>query len=145
MGNEARFYFAYGSNMDSRQMTSRCGEASVVGPARLQSFEFRINGRGVATIVRNDRSHVYGMLWRISESDERSLDDYEGVKYGTYNKQSLGVEAGTGATYWALVYIAADSRTGVPRPGYLERIVAAARQHRLPPEYVETLQQWAGQ
>jgi len=140
-----RFYFAYGSNMDSRQMRVRCRGAYFVGVARLRDFEFRINRRGVATIVQRDRSDVYGVLWKISQPDERSLDAYEGVLYGTYEKRFVEVETGPHNLVRALAYVARDSSRGVPRPDYLERIVTAAKEHQLPARYVETLDRWERQ
>ncbi len=39
----------------------------------------------------------------------------------------------------ALIYIANDERLGTPRPGYLERVVAAAGHSCLPEHYIAEL------
>lgn len=71
--------------MNRNQMTFRCPDAKVVGCVRLEGYRlaFRTNGdrNGVATILPEPDSFVDGVLWRISERDERRLDHYEGFPY----------------------------------------------------------------
>lgn len=138
-GTRNRYYFAYGSNMDQAQMSQRCPTAVLVGPARLLGYRFIINTRGVATIATEASSEVYGILWSIIEADERSLDKYEGVEWGTYTKRTVRIETATEKSARALTYIASDSTPGSPRDGYVEKLVAAAEQHGLPDKYVEEL------
>ncbi len=130
-------YFAYGSNMSVRQMATRCPEAVVVGPALLHDYVFRINLHGVATVVPSPESVIYGVAWEISDRDLANLDRYEGVP-SFYVRESTFVEV-KGEVLPALIYLAVDSMPGVPREVYLEGIVAAAREHGLPQEYVEEL------
>lgn len=138
-----RYYFAYGSNMDEEQMDFRCPNAELVGRARLPGWKFRINIRGVATVVPDDEGTVHGVLWVIDESDEASLDYYEGVDAGYYVKRTETVYREDGEAVDALLYEATDDEPGSPRLGYLERIVAAARRHGLPPQYIEEMQGWS--
>ncbi|MCM8748505.1 gamma-glutamylcyclotransferase [Thermomicrobiaceae bacterium CFH 74404] len=138
-----RYYFAYGSNMDEKQMDFRCPNAELVGRARLPGWKFRINTRGVATVVPDEESTVHGVLWIIGESDEETLDYYEGVSSGFYVKRTETVYREDGDAVEALLYVASDDGPGSPRPGYLERIVAAARRHGLPRHYIEELQGWS--
>lgn len=46
-----RCYFAYGSNMDVRQMGQRCPGATLLWTATLGGYRFIINRRGVATVI----------------------------------------------------------------------------------------------
>lgn len=135
-------YFAYGSNMDLVQMENRCERAATVGAATLASHRFIINSHGVATVVPDSGSNVQGLLWRITEEDERSLDHYEGVQEGVYHKAFLEIETPQGKKVTALVYIAADSAPGRPKPGYVEKIIAAAESCGLPKAYVDQLKPW---
>lgn len=68
--------------MNLNQMAFRCPDAQVVDTVRLEGYRlaFRMNGggHGVATILPEAGSFVDGVLWRISEQDEQSLDHYEG-------------------------------------------------------------------
>lgn len=137
-------YFAYGSNMDTVQMRDRCASSLILENAQLAGFRFIINSRGVATVVSDDLSTIHGVLWQISEEDEARLDRYEGVEFGTYSKEYVRVttEEGDGPTR-ALVYLAADSKEGKPRNGYIEKIIEAARRGDLPDSYVADLEKWA--
>ena len=136
------FYFAYGSNMDIVQMSNRCGGAATVSIAELPSHRFIINSRGVATVVPDPASKVQGLLWRITEEDERSLDRYEGVMQGDYKKTFLEVSVPGEGKIRALVYVSTDSTPGEARPGYMEKIVWAAEACGLPKTYVDQLKPW---
>lgn len=74
MHNE--LYFAYGSNMNLDQMAYRCPEAEVVGPVRLKDHKLAFRGAGFATILPCAGCSVEGVLWRVTETDERQLDRY---------------------------------------------------------------------
>ncbi|MEQ2008476.1 MAG: gamma-glutamylcyclotransferase family protein [Limisphaerales bacterium] len=128
-------YFAYGSNMDVQQMAVRCPDAVVVGTACLQGHRFLINTHGVATVVPSRGKTVHGVLWEISKADEASLDRYEGVASGFYCKATMRVRQKSGRITTALIYIAKDEQPGTPRAGYMERVAAAAKSHRLSAEY----------
>ncbi len=138
-----RFYFAYGSNMNQSQMSKRCPGAVCLGTAMLSGYKFTINERGVATVVPGQSSHVYGVLWRINDADEDTLDDYEGVPWRTYSKKTVLVERDTGATQKALIYVASNRTPGKPRKGYLEGIINAAKEHSLPSKYIKELASWS--
>ena len=135
-------YFAYGSNMDLAQMSDRCERSATIGVATLPSHRFIINTRGVATVVPDPASAVRGLLWRITGDDERALDRYEGVAKGLYRKESMEVIGPDGTKVGALLYVATDSTPGSAKPGYMEKIVAAAEACGLPKAYVDQLRPW---
>jgi len=136
-------YLAYGSNIDETQMCQRCRDGAVlVSIAKLHGYRFIINTRGVATVVPQSYSEVYGIVWSITEACEKSLDCCEGVKYKTYTKETVNVEIVTGKSVAALTYLASDNTPGSTRAGYMEKIVAAAERHRLPDKYIEELRAW---
>ena len=137
-----RYYFAYGSNMDSAQMSDRCPGAAFVGIAELPGYRFIINGRGVATIVPESSESVHGVLWTITKSDEKALDGLEGVKWGTYAKVTTSVETRKGESVSGLVYVAKDNTEGAPKAGYIEQVIAAAGFHKLPAWYIGELRTW---
>lgn len=143
MTAEPRPYFAYGSNLDTAQMAVRCPDAQCLGPARLDNYRFLIMARGYATIRPEADAAVHGLLWLLSETDERSLDRYEGVPAGGYRKALVTVSDAAGVSREVLTYIAACEAPGTPRAGYLEKIPRAARAHGLPAPYVEEIASWA--
>lgn len=141
----AHYYFAYGSNMDATQMRQRCPHADFVSVGTISDWRFRINSRGVATIVPEDESAVHGIVWRISKADEQTLDRYEGVGIGIglYTKTTVEVRLRDGARFQAFLYLAQDHHPGPARPGYMDGIVAAALSNGFPSEYVEELRTWS--
>ncbi|WP_085265038.1 poly-gamma-glutamate hydrolase family protein [Mycolicibacter longobardus] len=133
-------YFAYGSNLCAQQMARRCPDAADPRPATLADHDWLINQRGVATVEPFPGSRVHGVLWRVSDHDLAALDSAEGVPL-RYRRDRLTVHTPDGpSTAW--VYIDHRVLPGVPRPGYLERIIGAAMQHELPPPWIEFLRRW---
>lgn len=136
-GSSMPLYFAYGSNMDLAAMAARCPASKPVGLGRLARHRFVINTDGYATVVRDPRESVHGLLFDLAMSDVPALDRYEAVGR-LYSKvmQPIIVEAGSKR---ALVYVGRNSAPGAPRPGYLEGVVAAARAAGLPEKYIAAL------
>ena len=135
------FYFAYGSNMDAAAMRARCPKSRPLGQARLARHRFAVMADGHATVVRDPNRDVHGVLYDLAQSDVPALDRYEEVSRGLYAKASQPVLRAQGAPVRALVYVgcALASADGRPKPGYLESIVAAARENDLPAAYVDFL------
>lgn len=138
-----KLYFAYGSNMDECQMRERCPTAKLIGKARLAGYKFIINNRGVASVIENDGSYVEGLLWSVFSEDEEKLDRCEGVEFDYYRKREITVEnISTGARPVAMVYIASEDTSGVPRSGYLEKIIKAANKFEFAANYRAELAEW---
>ena len=76
--------------MDIAQMASRCPGATVVGRACLDGYRFSINPRGYATVIKNKRQKVYGLIWDISDENAIALDHFESVPVH-YQRQMLTV------------------------------------------------------
>lgn len=131
-------YFAYGSNMDVAAMAARCPASVLLGPARLARHRLIINEDGYATVVREARGDVHGLLFDLAFADLPALDRYEGIARGLYSKVSQPVLTAKGPRK-ALVYIGRSAKPGVPKPGYLEGVIAAAHSAGLPLRYVQSL------
>ncbi len=136
----ATLYFAYGSNMDPLQMSERCPGARPVGTALLSKHAFRINRRGVATVVSASSDAVHGVLWQLNDTHVATLDVCEGVAEREYEKHEVGVYKD--GMHSALIYIAMDTAFGRPRVGYLERILRGAEHFALPIDYITRLKSW---
>jgi len=85
---------------------------------------------------------VYGILYSITPTDERSLDRYEGVSNGCYEKVELDVivedaEGGSGRSMRALVYIDPRREEGHPRQEYIGRMRVGLKDSQLPGEWVK--------
>ena len=83
---------------------------------------------------------VHGVVWDITDTDEASLDQYEGVPT-FYVKQYCMVQFDEGAESM-LIYTSTTRSNGSPLSGYLERIIAATEESDLPTDYVAELRSW---
>jgi hypothetical protein len=136
-------YFAYGLNMDIADMARRAPHSRVLGPAVLKRHRFIIMAEGYASVVRDPRAEVHGLLWDLALADLRPLDRFEGLDRGLYAKITQPVVVAGGARR-ALVYVAASVEPGRPKPGYLERILLAAAAAGLPEAYRREIAAWSG-
>jgi gamma-glutamylcyclotransferase (GGCT)/AIG2-like uncharacterized protein YtfP len=136
-----QIYFAYGSNMDVVQMKQRTGSASEIGIGSLAGYRFLINTRGVATIVPNPDSLVWGVGFECTDEALRSLDLREGVAKNINHREHQTVTFTSGC-HQVISYVASDNQEGRPRPGYLEKILTAAQHWDLPEIYRTELTQW---
>ena len=130
-----RLHFAYGSNMWTAQMQQRCPQHARLGVARLRGYRWVISSRGYANVLRSDGDEVEGVLLELSASDESSLDGYEGVDNGLYDKHDLRVRFGD-EEVTALVYVATVSDEGAPKAEYVERMRNGLRDAKLSEAYV---------
>lgn len=136
-------YFAYGSNMNARQFRERCPSSFFLCRATLPKYRFIIMSVGYASVIPKARSVVHGTLYAITAADERTLDRYEGVRQKEYRRERLEVVTEAGIAIPALIYIAREEDPGPPKEGYLEKILAGARHHRLPKPYIAEIRRWA--
>lgn len=141
-------YFAYGSNLNLRQMRRRCPGHRVVGPAVAEGWRLVFprpceswDGAGVAGIERADGRRVEGALYEVTAADEAALDRYEGIVDGEYTKRELTVTLPGGSVQVAMTYFATPVDPGhfPPSRRYLETILEGARDHRLSDEWVALL------
>ncbi len=134
----ARLYFAYGSNMDRAHMARLCPLAEPYGVASLRSYKYVIAASGYATVIPWPGSFVHGVLWKVGPKEIAALDRYEDVAGGLYRSVQLPVKFND-RLLRALLYLASGDTSGATPPGYIEKIVAAAKAWNLPPDYVDYL------
>ena len=121
-------------------MARRCPASRPLGLARLARHRFAILQAGYATVERDTRSTVHGVLYDLALADVPALDRYEDIARGLYRKVMQPVLRNQGGPVQALVYIGAGPRGGRPRPGYMEAVVTAAESAGLPAAYIAFLE-----
>ncbi|KAF4576681.1 hypothetical protein EYR40_000929 [Pleurotus pulmonarius] len=138
-------YFGYGSNMWLEQMQRRCPNSPYVGIAVLEGWRWMINERGYANVVPSAEDHVYGLVYKLSEEDEKSLDIYEGVP-SDYVKKFMAVnQSGIPSLlikeFDALVYVdEIRLDDDLPRTEYIYRMnmaIGDALKEGVPAEYID--------
>lgn len=134
-------YFAYGANLDRVAMAQRCPRSAALGPARLDHHRFIIMADGYATVIPASGAVVHGLLWDVPPDDLPALDDFEEVEAGLYRRTTLPITVGERDRH-AAAYLAASVTPGVPCPGYMEAVLAAAEACGLPAPYRAELRTW---
>jgi gamma-glutamylcyclotransferase len=144
-------YFAYGSNMLTERLRLRCRSAAVRGTLAICGFRLDFNkesrdGSGKATInpCQQIECRVYGVVFDLAESELPILDKFEGAGQGYDRIELLQAHCfGIKDPMRVITYIAGPRYTDnnlKPYDWYLGLVVAGARQHSLPSEYVAAIE-----
>jgi len=137
--------FAYGSNMLWRRIRARVPSARPLGTAilhghRLQWHKSGRDGSGKCDVVpTTEAGHaVHGVLYEMLAAEKPALDRAEGL--GTdYDEKQVEVEARHGpVTAWVYHAMRTDP-TMRPYGWYKAIVLAGAREHSLPDDYVARL------
>ena len=137
-------HFAYGSNMNRLVMRKHAPQARPLGVAMLSDYRFLITADGYASIEPKPANTVYGVLWWLTPRDRATLDAWENVAGGLYRAEVLPLRH-AGRRRMALTYVARPRRVGIARAGYMEVVIAAALEWRLPRAYTCSLRRWLPQ
>ena len=81
---EARIYFAYGSNLNKRQMMDRCPTAVPLRTHELLGW--RLLFQRTADITPSFGHTVLGALYTVTDADIQALDQFEGAPRGRYGE-----------------------------------------------------------
>lgn len=134
-------HFAYGSNMSRLIRREHAPQAQPLGIGALADYRFMITTDGYASVEAKKADTVFGVLWRLTPRDRAMLDAWENVAGGLYRAEVLPIRH-AGSRRLALTYVARPRRAGLARAGYMELVIAAALEWRLPRAYTYSLQRW---
>ncbi|MBX2866754.1 gamma-glutamylcyclotransferase [Candidatus Kaiserbacteria bacterium] len=136
--------------MLTERLVRRCESASVVGVAEVSSCQLRFNkisksdGSGKGSIESTDQQSdkVYGVVFRINSDELDDLDKFEGYGSGYDRDDKLPATlVGKGLPIEATTYVATDIDDKLyPYDWYLALVIAGAREHHLPIEYVAAVE-----
>jgi gamma-glutamylcyclotransferase len=104
------YYFAYGSNLNQKQMLERCPDSKPKFVATLPNYKLVFVGwsrqwrGGVASIKPFRGERVPGAIYEISDRDLRRLDRCEGYP-GDYNRLTVTVFNEKSEPIEAITYI----------------------------------------
>jgi len=104
------YYFAYGSNLNKKQMLERCPDSKPMFIATLHNYKLVFTGwsrqwrGGVASIKPFRGERVIGAIYEVSDRDLRRLDSYEGYP-SKYNRFNITVFDEDGEPIKAMTYI----------------------------------------
>jgi len=122
------YYFAYGTNLNQRQMLERCPDSQPKFVATLPNYKLVFVGwsrqwrGGVASIRPFRGEKVLGAVYEVSDRDLRRLDSYEGYPR-SYNRLNVTVFDEDGEPTKAITYIkSGQSDEAQPSKEYLAPI-----------------------
>jgi gamma-glutamylcyclotransferase len=139
-------YFAYGSNMSSRQIACWCPSPVALGAAELPDHRLAFLRRsirwqgGAADIVPAPGESVWGVLWELPLGlGELDAKEAAGAAYRRRSAEVL-LE---GEPRAAVVYevIRKEPDEVAPRPEYIAEMLAGAREHGLPENWLLRIEQ----
>ena len=125
---EKRYYIAYGSNLNIRQMRMRCPGARIIGTSVIEGYRLLFKGSRTGsylTIEPQEGASVPVAAWAVTEEDEAALDRYEGFPSFYYKKEMelplKGIKTGKVRLRKVFVYIMHEDRPlGLPSEFYME-------------------------
>lgn len=138
------FYAAYAANLDPRRMAQRAPASPPAGAGWLRGWRLTFAGADLgwngplATVVEDHLGEVFVMLYEVTEADERSLDEWEGVALGLWRKIRVRVDSMKGSQL-AWLYVLDAYEGGLPSREYLQLIADAAHSGGAPADYVANL------
>ena len=149
-------YFAYGSNLDPRQMKERSPGSRLVGMAALPDHRLVFPrysttwAGGTAGVQLAHGSTVWGMLFDVDEAEFVVLDRHEdfrgpGDQHNGYDREQVTVDLtrpdddSIPRRVRAWIYLARPSNPSPPSRRYLDTILRGARHHRLPEDYIAAI------
>ena len=124
---EKRYYVAYGSNLNVRQMRMRCPTARIIGTAVIPDYRLMFKGSKTGsylTIEPEEGCSVPVAVWEVTPMDEKALDRYEGYPTFYYKKEMelpiTGCRTGRVRQRKVFVYIMHEERElGIPSSLYV--------------------------
>ena len=139
-------YFAYGSNLDLPQMKRRCPSSKLISKGSLSGYRLTFNifssgwGGGVADVIQDQGSKVWGLVFELSDTDLERLDRYEGYHKdwtSLYERWKTVIDTPNGQVSDVWVYTVVEKQKFVkPTPEYLQIIKDAAVKWNFPKAYL---------
>ncbi|MBA7655213.1 hypothetical protein ES703_63112 [subsurface metagenome] len=131
------YYFAYGSNLNKKQMLEQCPDSKPMFIVTLHNYKLVFVGwsrqwrGGVASIKPFRGERVLGAIYEVSDRDLRRLDSSEGYP-GNYTRFNITVFDEDGEPIKAITYIKSGQLEETqPSTEYLSLIQQGCRDWRI--------------
>ena len=149
------YYFAYGSNMDYREMRVLCPSAAFIAVAKLPDHRLEFtrysetHGCGVADAVPEHGHRLWGVVYDIAEAEFGRLDQSEGYQPGRpagenhYVREERHVlrDGHQQEPLLVSLYLAnREPHMRMPNSSYRGLLLEGARFWHLPADYVQELE-----
>jgi gamma-glutamylcyclotransferase (GGCT)/AIG2-like uncharacterized protein YtfP len=139
-------YAAYGSNLDPDRMSLRAPHSPLRGAGWLNGWRLTFGGEettwegALATLVEDPGHQVFVNLYDVTEEDQDSLDEWEGLSTDWSQKIHVRVQTLDGDVL-AWVHVLNVYEGGLPSAKYLGMLADAAEAGGAPDDYVQALRE----
>lgn len=141
----SKYYLAYGSNLNIRQMRFRCPTAVVIGKGIIKDYRLLFKGSKTGSYLTIEKDKGYEVpvaVWKVDEPCEKALDRYEGYPSFYYKKEIeidyISIKKKEPRRCKAFVYIMHEERElGIPSRGYVEVCLEGYRTFGFNPILIE--------
>jgi gamma-glutamylcyclotransferase (GGCT)/AIG2-like uncharacterized protein YtfP len=130
--------------MNLDHMRRLCGwHFRVLGNAVLENYEFGPDTRGYANIRPKEGSKVHGVFYELDDFSLKALDKFEGYPQ-VFDRTEVKVLDTEGKYHKAWAYKEHEDHFGGDyiKQDYLKRVIAGARENRLPEEWIIFLEKF---
>ncbi len=131
------YYFAYGSNLNRKQMAERCPGSKPVFRATLPNHKLVFTGwsrkwrGGTATVRPAQGAKVLGGVYEVSEGDLKKLDGFEDVPQAS-NRVMKNVVKDGGDWVEVVLYVKKEpAEETKPSPDYLTLVKQGYKDWRM--------------
>lgn len=130
------YYFAYGSDLNHKEMAQRCPHNKPKFAAKLPHYKlifagwFRKWQGPVASIKPVREERVMGAVYEISERDLQLLDRYEGYPVSC-DRINVFVVPNDGEPLYAVTYVLKDKEENKPSDKYLAVVRQGYKEWRI--------------
>lgn len=141
-------YFAYGSNLLTHRLIARVPHAKFVATGKMPGWRFAFNlrsfdGSAKANAIKTGSSQdiLYGAIYELDDAGKALLDQFEDLG-GAYGIEHVIADTERGRSE-VFLYVGRPDRLAESLPPYdwyLALILAGARQHNLPIDFVRKLE-----
>jgi len=145
-------HFGYGSNLRAAFVTDMLPSARFVMKAFLPNYEVGwpawsdTFGGGTSSIVEAPGELVEGVLYECTEQELKELDYKPGLYIPAYKRETFLVLGEDGTRHAAELYRLRELKGPFPPArGYVEGMLAGAREMGLSQRYIEKIEAWVEQ
>jgi cation transport regulator ChaC len=155
--NKVIYYFAYGSNMDEKDLDRWCKKKELPAvrflgksPAKLDGYTLSFNyystsrNGGVANIMESKNDCVYGLLIEMEKDNLNTIRLKEGYP-NSYDEICVDVETFEGTLFrdvktYKVVKYQEKPNHQPPTRYYMQLIIKNAKKYNFPSEYIRFLE-----
>lgn len=142
------WYFAYGSNLNTKQLVDRINSIPKARRCRLPDYRLEFNKLSIkggvrANIIPSPHDETWGAIFLFGSTDFDTMDRHEGVPDGHYRHERVTVICDDHVPVEALTYVAGRQFVVEPAPPpswYLNLIIEGAKQFNLPADYIAKIE-----